>query len=582
MRSPARATCGSRRSAASCAARGSTSCRSCGTCCGGEMSLVGPRPELEEFVDLHADDYREILAVPPGITGPTQLRYAGVEARLLGLQDDPEGYYREHLLPDKVALDLDYAKVRSLQQDVKLLCQTLACRVRLAAAAAPGAAAALGRLRRRCDGRGRGPTAVRDRPGVAALVADGALRMTARRSVRVGVVGFGYWGVEPGPQPRPESQGCELGWCCDADRRAARACAAAFPDLRISGDLEMLLADPSLDAVAIATPVATHAPLAELAIGAGKHCFVEKPLAQTTRSAERVATVAAENGLVLMVGHLLEYHPALVALERLVKEGELGEIHYLHSRRLNLGKLRADENALWSLGAHDVSAILRLTGEPPARGQRPRRELRSQRRRGRRLRPPPIPLGSMRPHPPLLARSPQGAPPDRRRFAADGDLRRHGGARASSPSSTRASTPAATSPMTTSSALAPRARLPFGGEEPLRLELKHFVECVARRPPPTLGRQQRRPRRRRAGGTAALARGRRRAGQPRSHKALRVSAAPGGLRSRTGPVAWRGGGDRRRRQARRPRRDPRRRADRSRGRWIGDHAQIRDAGRDRS
>lgn len=91
----------------------------------GQMSFVGPRPELEEFVDLHAADYAWILAVPPGITGPTQLRYAGVEARLLGMQEDPEGYYREQLLPGKVALDLDYARSRSLRQDIVLLCQTV-------------------------------------------------------------------------------------------------------------------------------------------------------------------------------------------------------------------------------------------------------------------------------------------------------------------------------------------------------------------------------------------------------------------------------------------------------------------------
>lgn len=92
----------------------------------GQMSFVGPRPELEEFVALHAADYEKILAVPPGITGPTQLRYAGVEAHLLGMQDDPESYYRERLLPDKVALDVAYASERSLRQDVQLLFQTLA------------------------------------------------------------------------------------------------------------------------------------------------------------------------------------------------------------------------------------------------------------------------------------------------------------------------------------------------------------------------------------------------------------------------------------------------------------------------
>jgi len=91
----------------------------------GQMSMVGPRPELREFVDLHAEDYSEILAVPPGITGPTQLRFAGVEARLLSLHDDPDAFYREHLLPDKVALDLDYARYPSKWRDLKVIGQTL-------------------------------------------------------------------------------------------------------------------------------------------------------------------------------------------------------------------------------------------------------------------------------------------------------------------------------------------------------------------------------------------------------------------------------------------------------------------------
>ena len=89
------------------------------------MSMVGPRPELDEFVDLHADDYGEILAVPPGVTGPTQLRFAGVEARMLHLHHDPEAFYRDELLPDKVEMDLDYARSHSNREDLRVLCQTL-------------------------------------------------------------------------------------------------------------------------------------------------------------------------------------------------------------------------------------------------------------------------------------------------------------------------------------------------------------------------------------------------------------------------------------------------------------------------
>ena len=115
----------------------------------------------------------------------------------------------------------------------------------------------------------------------------------------------------------------------------------------------------------IATPVPTHADLARQALDAGKHVFVEKPLAQSVADAESVTAAAAASGRVLMVGHLLEYHPGLVRLKELVDSGELGEIHYIYGNRLNLGKLRADENALWSLGAHDVSVVLRLADEEP-------------------------------------------------------------------------------------------------------------------------------------------------------------------------------------------------------------------------
>jgi predicted dehydrogenase len=126
-----------------------------------------------------------------------------------------------------------------------------------------------------------------------------------------------------------------------------------------------MLADPELDAVCVATPVSTHAALAERVLAAGKHCFVEKPLAQSVAEAERVVDAADRAGKLLMVGHLLEYHPGLEQLKGYASSGELGDIHYIYGNRLNLGKLRAEENALWSLGAHDVSVLLRLAGEEP-------------------------------------------------------------------------------------------------------------------------------------------------------------------------------------------------------------------------
>ncbi|MDQ6915809.1 MAG: Gfo/Idh/MocA family oxidoreductase [Actinomycetota bacterium] len=191
-------------------------------------------------------------------------------------------------------------------------------------------------------------------------------------SVRIGVVGLGYWGPNLA-RNFAGLPGCELRWCCDADPATRDQVGPRFPATRFTGDLEELLGDPELDAIALATPVSTHAELARRVLEAGKHCFVEKPLAQSTADAERVLEAAREAGRILMVGHLLEYHPGVRKLKELAESGELGEIRYIYAHRLNLGKLRDDENALWSLGAHDVSVVLSLAGEEPheleARGE---------------------------------------------------------------------------------------------------------------------------------------------------------------------------------------------------------------------
>ncbi len=180
-------------------------------------------------------------------------------------------------------------------------------------------------------------------------------------SIRVGVVGLGYWGPNLA-RNFDRLPGAELRWICDQSQEARERWAPSFPDARVSGDLDELLEDPELDAVVVATHVPTHAPLATRVLGAGKHCFVEKPLAQSVAEAEQVVAAARESGRVLMVGHLLEYHPGVEKLKSIAESGELGDIYYLYSNRLNLGKLRPDENALWSLGAHDVSVLLHLAG----------------------------------------------------------------------------------------------------------------------------------------------------------------------------------------------------------------------------
>jgi len=190
--------------------------------------------------------------------------------------------------------------------------------------------------------------------------------------VRVGVAGLGNWGPNLA-RNFDGLPGCELTWVCDASQEARERVAPSLRDARVTAELDELLADPRLDAVALATPVPTHAELAARVLEAGKHCFVEKPLAERVADAERAVEAARAAQRVLMVGHLLEYHPGVLRLKEIADSGELGEIRYIYSNRLNLGVLREEENALWSLGAHDVSVLLALAGEEPheveARGE---------------------------------------------------------------------------------------------------------------------------------------------------------------------------------------------------------------------
>jgi predicted dehydrogenase len=189
--------------------------------------------------------------------------------------------------------------------------------------------------------------------------------MMTERTVRIGVAGLGYWGPNLA-RNFASLPGCELTWCCDSSEERRADAAQRFPGVQLAADLDQLLADETLDAVVLATPVPSHASLAVRVLEAGKHCFVEKPLAQSVADAEQVVAAAEVSGKLLMVGHLLEYHPGVRKLKELAEGGELGDrIYYIYGNRLNLGKLRADENALWSLGAHDVSVVLHLAEEDP-------------------------------------------------------------------------------------------------------------------------------------------------------------------------------------------------------------------------
>ncbi|MFT4048551.1 MAG: Gfo/Idh/MocA family oxidoreductase [Solirubrobacterales bacterium] len=183
-------------------------------------------------------------------------------------------------------------------------------------------------------------------------------------ATQIGIVGLGYWGPNLARNFAALAD-AEVRWLCDGNAAALERQKAGHPSARLTGDINELLSDPELDAIVIAAPVPLHAELGIAALEAGKHVFIEKPLAQTYEDAERVVAAADASGRIAMVGHLLEYHPAVEKLKGLIDDGELGEVRYVYSTRLNLGKLRTDENALWSLGPHDVSVALALIGEEP-------------------------------------------------------------------------------------------------------------------------------------------------------------------------------------------------------------------------
>ncbi len=181
-------------------------------------------------------------------------------------------------------------------------------------------------------------------------------------AVRVGQAGLGYWGKN---LVRNFDDLADLTWLCDSSDELRAQFGSRYPGTRVTGSFEEMIADDTLEAVVIATPVPTHYPLAKQALEAGKHVFVEKPPAMREREMAELVELAAARSLVLMPGHLLLYHPAVHKLKELVGSGELGDVLCVYGNRQNLGKIRKDENALWSLGVHDLSVILYLVGEQP-------------------------------------------------------------------------------------------------------------------------------------------------------------------------------------------------------------------------
>jgi UDP-2-acetamido-3-amino-2,3-dideoxy-glucuronate N-acetyltransferase len=180
--------------------------------------------------------------------------------------------------------------------------------------------------------------------------------------MRIAVVGAGYWGIN---LVRVFHQLGVLQRICDFSPARLEQLAEKYPDVLMDISYDAVIDDPAVDAVVIATPAETHYKLAQKALLAGKDVYVEKPLTLHCEEAERLTELAEHSGRILMVGHLLEFHPAITRLSEMIANGDLGKLEYVYSNRLNMGKVRREENALWSFAPHDISVILLLLGRMP-------------------------------------------------------------------------------------------------------------------------------------------------------------------------------------------------------------------------
>jgi predicted dehydrogenase len=190
--------------------------------------------------------------------------------------------------------------------------------------------------------------------------------------IHVAVVGVGGWGKNLA-RTYYQIPECSLKYICDLDQQKLEQLRLQLPGTMLTTRFEDLLEDSDVQAIVIATTAATHYPLCKAALQAGKDVFVEKPFVLAVAQAEELILMAAQENRILMVGHLLEYHPVMRRLKQMVDSKELGDIYYIYTQRVNLGVVRNDENALWNFSPHDISSILYLLGKEPsdvsARGQ---------------------------------------------------------------------------------------------------------------------------------------------------------------------------------------------------------------------
>lgn len=182
------------------------------------------------------------------------------------------------------------------------------------------------------------------------------------KRVKIAVVGAGSWGRN---LVRVFSELGVLNIICDSDENTLNQAGKVYPQAKLLNSYAGVIKDPDIGAVVLATPAETHYRLAREALLAGKDVFVEKPMSIKVDNGRHLVKLASQKKKILMVGHILQYHPAVIKLKSLIKEGQLGKIQYIYSNRLNIGKLRQEENILWSFAPHDISALLMLVGEYP-------------------------------------------------------------------------------------------------------------------------------------------------------------------------------------------------------------------------
>ena len=185
-----------------------------------------------------------------------------------------------------------------------------------------------------------------------------------KASICVGVVGCGYWGPNL-VRNLKKIDGCRVTAICDKNHSRLREVHALYPDVEAVADYDQFLASPEMNAVVLATPVSQHFPLAKAALLAGKHVFIEKPMASSSEECEELLALANHKGLILMVGHTFLYSSAVRKIKEIVDSGDLGELRYINCRRLNLGLFQKDINVAWDLAPHDISIILDIMGEFP-------------------------------------------------------------------------------------------------------------------------------------------------------------------------------------------------------------------------